>query len=501
MSRLLGIDVGTSHCKAGLFEQDGTALSTCTRPMQARRDAGGFSFYQPDEVRATLIETVRTALEGHAPDEVAGIGIASMAETGLLIDTRSGEARSPIYPWFDTSSTPQADWLAVQDDPYRRFCKSGIYPGFKVSLARLLWQKQREPRLLHYATWLSMADAVAFWLTGRMATEYSLAGRTYAFRIDTREWDRPWLTALGIPADLFPQAYPAGERIGDVQPQAAAAFGLQVGTPVTIAGHDHVVASLAAGVVGPGEVFDSQGTAESLLGVHGAPSLGRAEQATGLSFGCHVVPRRLYWLGGLSTSGGSLDWLRRQIDDPALTYAGLETLLAGRPVQPSGILYFPYLAGAGSPRHEPRARAAFIGLSSNHTRADLAQAVLEGVAFEIELMRRTAAPVTGRPITTIRAAGGGTRVAAWMQIRADVTGCTYIGLQMDEATLLGAALLGGVAAGVFSDPVRAQAGLARQPEREYTPDPARHESYNHIFEQGYMNLQDPLRAYYKKFFK
>jgi sugar (pentulose or hexulose) kinase len=494
---LLGIDIGTTHCKAGLFTADGRSVRICTRPMQAQRAPQGFSYYPPEEIRACLAEAVRRVVQEISPGEIAGVGIASMAETGMLVGARSGEARSPLFPWFDPCPAPQAEWMAAQDDPEQRFYKTGIYPSFKASLARLIWLQRSQPETLVSATWLSMADTAAFWLTGQMATDPSLAGRTYGFRIDTREWDRDWLRALGLPVEIFPRVLASGEQVGGVQPGAAAEFGLAAGTPVTIAGHDHVVASLAAGVTAPGAAFDSLGTAESLLGLVARPALGTAEFASGLSFGCHVLPGHLYWLGGLSTSGGSLDWLRRQLGEPAISYVELEQLIAAREPGPSGILYFPYLNGAGSPRQEPGVRAAFVGLDARHTRADLAWAVMEGVAFEVEMMRRAGASVAGQMATEIRAAGGGARVPAWMQIRADVTGCSYLGLEMDEATLLGAALLGGAAGGIFNGPLDARAGLMPGAGRSFQPDAGRHAAYQQIFEDGYLALQAPLRAFYQ----
>jgi sugar (pentulose or hexulose) kinase len=161
---------------------------------------------------------------------------------------------------------------------------------------------------------------------------------------------------------------------------------------------------------------------------------------------------------------------------------------------PTGILYFPYLAGSGSPHSDLRVRAAFVGLDAAHSRADLARAVLEGTAYEIEFIRRIAESVINIPVERITVSGGGTRNPHWMQIKADVSGCRLEVLDMPEATLLGAALVAGVGCGVYPDHQTASAMVDRPEQTVYLPDPARHKAYSHYYEIGFLALQAPLRA-------
>jgi xylulokinase len=188
------------------------------------------------------------------------------------------------------------------------------------------------------------------------------------------------------------------------------------------------------------------------------------------------------WVGGISASGGSIEWLRGVLGDPSLSYADLDALLEGAARPPTGIIYLPYLSGSGSPHSDGRARAAFFGLSAAHSRADLYQAVLEGVAYEAAYIRQAAQNVVGQPIRHILAAGGGTRNRAWMQIRADVLGCPLDVLDQPEMTLLGAALLAGLGSGVYASPAEASTVLSVIPVRHYIPDAARHEAYQPVYE-------------------
>ena len=194
------------------------------------------------------------------------------------------------------------------------------------------------------ARWLSVAGYVAYRLTGAMAMDYSLASRTFAFDLTRKDWDTAWIRSLGLDPTLFPPGMPSGASVGRTTGTLA---GIPAGTPVAVSGHDHICASLAAGVTGPGRVFDSMGTAEAILGVTPDRPLGETDFQSGFAFGCHAVPGMLYWLGGLSASGGSVEWLRGILGGHPLSYRQVRALLAQAGEAPTGILYFPYICRPG----------------------------------------------------------------------------------------------------------------------------------------------------------
>jgi xylulokinase len=239
------------------------------------------------------------------------------------------------------------------------------------------------------------------------------------------------------------------------------------------------------------------GTAESMIGVLDQRELGEREVRSGLSYGCHVLDGRYYWLGGLSASGGSIEWLRSILGDPPLSYEQLESLSRAMDEAPGHILYLPYLSGSGSPHSDSSARGAFIGLNASHGRAELLKAVLEGTAYEIEAIRQAAEQATRLKIELVFAAGGGTRNRRWMQIKADVSGCRFDILPFSEATLLGAALLAGAGCGYFASQEEALSSIAPSSSESIFPDKGRHVLYSRFYEQAYLTLQEPLRCYYK----
>lgn len=283
--------------------------------------------------------------------------------------------------------------------------------------------------------------------------------------------------------------------------EAAAATGLARGTPVAVAGHDHVCALPATGIVAPGPILDSIGTAESLLGVIDGLEIGDKEFESGLAIVPHVVAGRYCWLGGLSAAGASLEWLRALLSDGSLSYDQLEELVDATDTGPTGILYFPYLHGGGSPCSDGRVRAAFVGLSARHGRGDLVKAAFEGTAYAIESIRRTAERITGTKLEEVVAVGGGTRSRQWMQIRADVSGCHVLVPAVTEATVLGAALTASLGSNLLLG-IEEMTAIVQGYRLDgcadgtrFYPDAERHREYRRIYEDGWLPFQRPLRGW------
>src|SRR5215207_2039450 len=236
---LLAIDVGTTHCKAALFSQAGKLLHVASRPMVVERaDSSDYASYEPERLWRILCEAIGEVTARADQPRLAAIGIASMAETGMLLDRRRGVQRSPFLPWFDTAAAPFAELIEQQALAAERFGIFGIHPSFKCSLAKILWWRKHAAQTLTGMVWLSVADYIAYRLTGTLATDYSLAGRTYAFALRRRAWAKTWLEQLGLSGELFPAARPAGTASG-VSSSGFEQIGLAAGIPVVIAGHDY----------------------------------------------------------------------------------------------------------------------------------------------------------------------------------------------------------------------------------------------------------------------
>lgn len=327
---------------------------------------------------------------------------------------------------------------------------------------------------------LNVAHYLAWRLSGVPGADLSLASRTLALDLGRRVWAEDLIREVGLDPATFPPIRPWGTRLGRVTAQAAAATGLPAGCAVAVAGHDHIVGALAAGALVPGVLLDSLGTAEALTLALARPSAAPELCQRGYSQGVVEVAGQTpvhYVFGGFPTSGACIEWFRglfaaeephgRLIADAEAVPPGCE-----------GTTFVPDLRGRVSPVPDPDARGAWFGLSADATRATLYRAILEGLAFEA---RQTVDDLIGLPdmpaIRTIRAIGGNTRNPLLLRIKASVYPRPIVAAEMAEATALGAALLAGLAAEVFSDLAAALAGIDPG-ARTVEPDPAWAERYD-----------------------
>jgi xylulokinase len=491
---LLGLDLGTTHCKAVLFELDGTMLRAASRPTPVARNEQGLPFHPADGLWVTIVSAIREVIDMGRDRSVDAVGVAGMAEAGLLVDAVTGEPRTHVIPWYDSRAAAQVETLSAIQDPRALFRRSGLHPSFKFALPKLLWLKEREPSVVRNARWLSVPDFIVYRLTGAFATDPSLAARTYAYSLTEGRWDEEWIGEAGLSPTLFPQILPTGAPAGTVAPRGAAASLLPTGVPVSVCGHDHVVTMLAAGVLERGPVLDSVGTAESMVGVLHHLELDDRAFESGLAFVPHVLPDRFCWLGGLSAAGGSVEWLRSQLGDPPISYDDVVGLARKAPDGPTRIVYLPYLSGSGAPLPDGEVRGAVVGLDAAHTRAHLVKAVLEGTVYAAESIRQVASGLEGALIDRLIAVGGAARNEVWMQIKADVTGCTIDVPDLHEGAATGAALAAGLGCAALTiNDVRGIAERSRAAGKLYLPNSAHHRVYCSLYLDGYLAMQEPLR--------
>ncbi|MCV9884542.1 FGGY-family carbohydrate kinase [Metabacillus halosaccharovorans] len=494
---LLAIDIGTTHIKAGLFKQDGELLQLAIYQNKSYQNEQGYFYYKPDEIWDTVTKAIKHVTTSQN-ENVSCIGITSMAESGLVIDSETGSFRSEVIPWFDRRTERISSQIEKEVNPLEHFQKTGLRNNYKHGLAKLLWLKQHNSDALRGAKWLSTSDFIAYMLTGKMGTDYTLAARTFSFRIDQKNWDVPWIRHFGLHESLFPEARPSGTKVGEIASDDFDKIGLKKGIPVAVSGHDHICAALAVGAVKPGFVSDSVGTAETLVGAFNERALTLKDYESGLNFGCHALPNTFFWMGAIQSSGGSVEWLRDLLSTDVLSYEDIVAVLDETPKHPTGILYYPYLAGSGSPYADSNAKGAFIGLTSRHGKGDLIRALLEGTAYEFEHMKQAVESYGIAKISKIFAAGGGTKNHHWMQIKADVSNCSLTIPSIQEATLLGAAIIAGLGCGIYKDEKEIARTLSRDKGVEIIPNEENHLKYRKLFEDGYLPLQKPLRSFYQK---
>jgi xylulokinase len=500
---LVGVDVGSTHVKAVLFEPGSGVLHVARRTTDTHVVRGGGAYHRPGELLAAVASAVAECVaSGRSRPKPAAIGIASMSESGIPIDRRNLPV-GDILAWYDPRPERQAAWLERQIGAAPLFRRTGLRAEPKYTLPKLLWLREHKAaEFTRLRRWAGVAELIALDLTGALATNASLACRTLAFDVTTRAWDPELLALASLEPEEMATVLPLGQAVGGLTPAAAARLGLRAGTPVAIAGHDHLAAAIGAGVTRPGEALDSMGSAEAALLVTQRPVLLEEVRRSGFSTGCHALDGLAYVVGGLQSSGALVEWFvdtflapneagtdrgastrkvassggaaGARIAAEARTAAGARGAGRGRagkaagsteeaerydrfielleragpgPVEP---IVRPYLRGRTAPHRDPSAGLEFEGLRETHTLVDLAAASVDGAAYHVRWMLDELARITGTRLDRVRLTGGGTRNRRWVTAKAALGPGRLEVVRAEEAAALGAALVAGVACGAYA---------------------------------------------------
>ncbi|MGH3662980.1 MAG: FGGY-family carbohydrate kinase [Micromonosporaceae bacterium] len=462
---LAGVDVGTTNTKVGLYDGAGTSvvLSRFATPDDA------------DALVAAVCESLACCVDsaGRRPDAV---GIASMAETGVPLDSRRRPLR-PMVRWDDPRGAAEAAGIASDVGAATLFAVSGANLGVKTPLVRWRWLARHEPETFAaMRAWVGAADLIATALTGEPVTDPTLAARTGGYDTRRGQYHDGLLAAADMTADRLPRVVGSGAVAGAVTSAAADRSGLRAGTPVVVAGHDHLVGAYAAGVRRPGEVADSLGTAEAVITVAEQPPPETAA-AAGMSYNRTADGRHWCLLSGLPGAGRLVDWCRDNLLGKA--YQAFTTLADEAPDRPTGIIVEPYLMGRAAPAPDAGRRLAIHGVEGRHTAADIAYAVLEGLCFQARWVVDAHTDVSGARPHRVAVFGGPTRNQAWLAAKADIFGAQVSVAPDPDAVCAGAALLAGRAAGVTPDePVLPSVALTQHPQRA--------ERYTQTYREGFL---------------
>ncbi|SFQ06306.1 FGGY family carbohydrate kinase [Caldicoprobacter faecalis] len=194
-----------------------------------------------------------------------------------MVNLEDGSPYTSFIPWFDMRAMEQARFIEANIDQLEVFSKTGLRASYKHGLPKLLWLLHKKGELPCNVKWLSAADYIAFKLTGAVTTDYTLAARTFAYDLKNNAWNVELLNRMGIRVDIFPEVVKSGTAIGFLKDEMRAKLNITGDIPVCICGHDHLCAAFGAGVVSPGSVLDSMGTAETLVGIMPGRQLGEVQ--------------------------------------------------------------------------------------------------------------------------------------------------------------------------------------------------------------------------------
>ena len=470
----IGIDVGTSEVKALLLDEAGDdgsqrVVGTAHAALRISRPQPLWSEQDPrDWWRAT--RDALGALRAAHPAEFAavrGIGLSGQMHGATLLDAQDRVLR-PAILWNDGRSAAQCIEFEHREPASRRIAGNIAMPGFTAP--KLLWVREHEPEVFAAVRCVLLPkDYVRLQLTGDAVSEMSDAAGTLWLDVAERRWSDALLAATGLSAAQMPRLVEGSEASGVVQPAIAAELGLPPGVIVAGGAGDNAASAAGIGVVAPGQAFVSLGTSGVYFVANAAfsPAPERAVHAF-----CHCFPGTWHQMSVMLSAASCLAWLR------ALTHADSEAQLIAEAealrddddrIAP---LFLPYLSGERTPHNDPRASGVFFGLTHGTTRAALARAVLEGVAFAFADGQDALLAGGARIDDAAALVGGGARSALWAQILADTLGRALVrhrGAEVGAA--LGAARLARLARGGASV---AEVCTAPPLLDRFEPDPRRH---------------------------
>jgi xylulokinase len=460
MTVLVGIDVGTSGVKALALSPTGEILGRAEREYPLSTPQPGWAEQDPEDWWTAS----RAALD-ELGLEPASIGFSGQMH-GLVVLDEAERVLRPAILWNDQRTGAECAEIEERVGLEHLIALTGNRALTGFTAPKLLWLRKHEPetyaRVRHV---LLPKDYVRLRLTGRHAIDAADASGTLLFDVANRRWSEDVLEALELPGEWLPPAHES-TAIGGAGDQAAGALGV--------------------GVDAPGPLSVVLGTSGV---VFGALAAYRPEPEARLHTFCHAVPGTWHAMGVMLSAAGSLQWLRAALGKPSY-----DELLGGAgswPPGTEGLLFAPYLQGERTPHADPDARGAFTGLSLRHDRGALARAVLEGVAYglrdSLELLR-----AVGVEAEVARVSGGGARSELWLEIVASVLGLPLERTEAEEGAAYGAALLGGVEAGVFADAHEAVAACVRVRSR-VEPNAAWQAAYEDGYAQ-YRRLYPTLRS-------
>ncbi|MGC8627197.1 MAG: xylulokinase [Acidimicrobiales bacterium] len=459
MPYVLAHDLGTTGDKATLYDDEGSLAASAFGRYETRSPRAGWFEQSPVQWWRATCETTQQVLRDAAisPAQVAAVSFSGQMNGATAVGANVEPLREAII-WADERATGQVAEVAARVDPRHVYDVTGHRLSASYSAAKILWVKELEPttyRSTH--KFLQAKDFLVAKLTGSFATDRSDASATNLYDLRAGRWSSELVEAFGLDEAKLPEICEPTAVVGEVSASAAEETGLSAGTPVVMGGGDGCAAGVGAGVV-------REGPAYCVIGSSAWIALARAEpvfdpEMRTFTF-AHLVPGLFVPCGTMQAAGASYQFARDLFgqEEKAVAealgvsaYELMDAEVGQSPPGARGLVFLPYVMGERSPRWDPEARGAFIGLTTEHRRPDLVRAVLEGVALNLRVIL-DAFRQQGASIESLRAIGGGARSAVWSQVLADVLGVAVYQLASGiEATSLGAAVTAGVGAGLWQD--------------------------------------------------
>ena len=485
----IGIDLGTSAVKLLLMDASGAVLNTVSRSYPLSFPHPGWSEQDPRSWREAVLGGIPELLRGFDASAVAGIGAGGQMH-GLVALDSDGDVIRPAILWNDGRTSAEVEYLneTVGRAELSRRTANIAFAGFTAP--KLLWLRRHEPENFARISKIMLPkDYINYILTGVHCTDFSDASGTLLLDVEHRRWSPEMLSLCGVSEAQLPRLYESYDCVGTLLPELADALGLPRTVRVCAGAGDNAAAAIGTGTVGGGACNISLGTSGTVFisgerfGVDPNNALHSFAHADG----------RWHLMGCMLSAASCNRWLMEDVFGSA-DYAAEQALIGSSRLGENGVYFLPYLMGERSPINDTDARGVFIGMTMDTKRADLTQAVLEGVAFAIRDMLSVARSL-GLDIRRSMLCGGGARSPLWREILANVLGIELDIPVSEQGPGMGGAMLAMTACGEYASVRECCAALVRVKER-VLPTPELTEKYARRYEafrRIYPALRDVFR--------
>ncbi len=487
---LAGIDAGTTGATVMIVDTEGGVVGSAYREYPCQYPHPGWVEQDMEYMWGKICEASQEALAktGVGPQEIASVGFSSQRGSFVCVDSHVTPLHNSIV-WNDGRANEQARTVAERIGADRYHQITGMPLSALWSFAKIRWLIEKHPRLLEKTA--KIVNGQEFFLHKLGAEELTSDPASLTLNgmldIDQLDWSTEVCEAIELPVEKLPPMTTPGSQVGTISRKAAEQTGFAEGMPICRGGGDQQCAAVGSGVIREGLAEITIGTAAMVV----AHIDSRKTDPKRLVYiGGHAIPNKWDMEGGAFATGVCLRWWRDvygQIEVETAQRLGLDAYnliaaqAASAPPGCKGLLFFPFFTGQVTPSYNSNARGGSLGLSLSHDRASMARAVLEGGAYELRMVVSSMEAVLGKPFDILRLTGGGAKSALWTQIQADIYGRHVETLKVSECTTLGAAILGGLGAGVFTSVEEAVRTMVHS-DRAIEPDLKNHQLYSELYE-------------------
>lgn len=484
---IMGIDMGTSGCKAVVFDEKWNVVCQAYREYLMHYPGEGLLELDAELVWSKIQEVIREA-NSLSEKPVEAIAVSAIGDVIIPVDENGNSLRYSIID-FDPRGDEQIKSFVDRFGEERFYNINGMPPLYIGSLAKILWIRDNEPEIFAKTKrWATYEDFIIGKMGLTPTASYSEVSRTMLFDIREKKWSAEILNEIPLSETQLPKAVPSGTVIGVLDAGMQKELGFSAQVTVLSGGHDMVCAAVGAGLdeQNPDIAIDIAGTIEGIIA--SLPEANTSPTMLENKFPCYIGHNSFITFSVNLTAGCVVRWYRDYIardeyeeckKNGTNFYEYMQRTM--NPEQPGRVLLLPHFSGSGNPFFNPSSMGVIYGLTLDTPREEIGRALIEGLSYEIKL-HLEAYENAGMKFKAIRAVGGGASIDSQLQLKANITGLTVYKGSVTESSAMGAAAYAAVGMGVLKNPADAY-HMVKSGEKVFTPDISAYNRFLPSFER------------------